>query len=52
MILNKNVEESQRTTVDRYLYVHLDDGLSDESSSKECPERYEEMATGYPSQIK
>lgn len=34
-----------------YLYVHLDDGFSDERRSKESPERHQEVAAGDPSQV-
>ena len=43
---------SHTDTADRYLYVHLDNGLSDECSSEEGPERNEEMAACDPSKVK
>ncbi len=40
------------STTHSHLNVCLDDCLANESSSEECPERDEEMATCYPSKIK
>ena len=34
------------------LYVHFDNGLPYECSSKESPEWYQEMTTCYPSKVK